>query len=358
MHLFEVRRRTILGCALILFLVSAYSMSWAGEYEVSGSIYEIIPQRGASDLQCSNEFTVFVRDCGWLIRTVEVDSNGNTYVREVGSTNGVEIYETGTRLNAQADNKSPPTNSSGPRGGKEAPPFNITLIVTNGIPVGQVNKDMVGHIWLMFASSCYWKAQHTQQLTPVYDWHASAPVNPFLTQTAEWELLAGEGSLPREVRYLGVWDETNGLYRVTGTNSVGGILIPSGFTFEERHAWAVSHKMELYKRVEAVVRSVRATCSLKSLLPVPDGPTIINDWRIKGEGNLPGVPYYSNAIMGKWPSVEEARTQAAARQAQRTNRGQGQQRVSQRHTTSVAIILICSLMLGPVGIYFVWKRSR
>jgi len=316
--------------------VTAVSVSLSGlasEYEVSGNIFEIIPQSGGGELRCSNEFTVFVRDCAWLVRTVEVDVKGNSHAREVGSTNGIEIYEIGMGLGTPDDTSGTPTNSTGHQGGKRTQPLDIALIITNGIPVGQLNKDMVGHIWLMFASSCYWSGQHTKKLTPVYDWHASAAVNPSLKETAEWELLAGEGSLPQEVRYLGHWDETNGLYRVTATKTVGGVLIPTGFTFEERHASRMTHKVELYKRVEAVVTSVQpSSCSLKSLIPVPEGPTIINDFRLRGERNLPPIPNYSNPIAGNWPSVGEAKKQAEARQAERTNRGPGQERLIQRRT--------------------------
>ena len=38
-----------------------------------------------------------------------------------------------------------------------------------------------------------------------------ARANPDLKVSAQWQLLNGPGALPREVGYLGQWDETNRL---------------------------------------------------------------------------------------------------------------------------------------------------
>jgi hypothetical protein len=38
---------------------------------------------------------------------------------------------------------------------------NRTSISMTGIPVGGQDKDMAAHVWLMFASQCYWSNLHT-----------------------------------------------------------------------------------------------------------------------------------------------------------------------------------------------------
>jgi len=163
-------------------VVGTVISSSASEYEVKGTITQTINYRRGGDhlkdyvKQTTNEFTVYVRDCAWLIQTVENDGKGRSWQREVGSTNGTEIYEFN---------------------GRQA------FISDNGIPVDLGYEQVSGHLWLMFASQCYWDSQHTDQLTPVFDFEASVGANPNRKVTASWDMLNGPGSLPREVRYLG-----------------------------------------------------------------------------------------------------------------------------------------------------------
>jgi hypothetical protein len=289
----------------------------AAEYEVTGNIRETIVQNGnRGDLCCTNGFTVFVRDGAWLIRTFETNTIGAVMKREFGSTNGRDIY--GITVSSQPAAPANPagTNSPGPANVRRPQPYNLAEITTTGIPVGNLDKDMHAHLWLMFASQSYWTHLTTNRLTPVYNFNAAAPLNPNLTVEGTWDLLGGPGSLPREARYLGQWGETNGLYRVTGTNLVGGVLIPSSFFFEERHVGPIEgdslvHSMALRKRVDAVVTSVKPVCSLTNLLPVMEERTIIIDRRLAGS-----LPDYLNPTPGKWPSVQEAGPLAADRQAQ------------------------------------------
>src|ERR1017187_4705020 len=133
----------------------------------------------------------------------------------------------------------------------------------------------------MFASQCYWTKLKSERLTPVYDWHAAIAAHGSRRNvTAKWELLAGTGSLPREVAYLGQWGETNGLYRAKGTTLAGSTLIPNGFVFEERYVGPIQgnsliHGMALRKRVEVEVTAIRPVCSKASLLPSPPPRTIV-----------------------------------------------------------------------------------
>ena len=290
---------------------------WAAEYEVEGNIRETIVQNGnRGDLLCTNGFTVFVRDGAWLIRTFETNTNGAVMKRELGSTNGRDIYGITVSAQPPAPVKPAGTNSPDPANVRRPQPHNLAEITTTGIPVGNIDKYMFAQLWLMFASQSYWTHLTTNRLTPVYNFNAAAPLNPNLTVEGTWDLLGGPGSLPREVRYLGQWGETNGLYRVTGTNLVGGVLIPSRFFFEELHIGPIEgdsfvHSMTLRKRVDAEVVSVKPVCSLTNILPVMEDRTIIIDRRLAGS-----LPDYLNPTPDKWPTVQEAGPLATERQVQ------------------------------------------
>src|ERR1051325_4766297 len=66
----------------------AFSSS-GSEFELKGRITQTITDPNVSAIQTTDEFTIFVRGCGWLIQTI--DESGR--LREVGSTNGSEVYE-------------------------------------------------------------------------------------------------------------------------------------------------------------------------------------------------------------------------------------------------------------------------
>ena len=311
----------------------AASDSRAVEYEVSGRIRGTVIENGTTTVY-SNEFAVYVRDCSWLIQTTE-DIAGHRLIREVGSTNGTEICE--FLLAVDATKKDD---------------ISKAFITPSSVPIDLLDKGMVGHLWLMFASRCYWGSQHSEWLPPVYDWHASIGANPNLRKRAEWVLLEGTNSLPREVRYLGEWDETNGLYRVIGTKVVAGMQIPTGFVFEERYA--VRKGMVLRKRVEAEVSSVRGVCSRASLLPVlSTDKSMAIDWRLRRHATERVIPSYAIARSEKWPSIDEARALLAAAKT-----GDGASLRSQGNRVVVVDIVICLLVLGPVAILLFRKRFR
>jgi hypothetical protein len=268
------------------------SFSLASEYEVRGSICQSI-----GPLEHSNQFTVYVRGRGWLIKTIENETNGSVLERQVGSADGSEIYETSVPLQDA-------TNAPDARAGRRLPPYNIARITTTGIPVGQLGTDLFAHLWLMFASGAYWSAQHTNWLTPVYDFNACAALNPSLKVPATWGLL-GPGSLPREVRYMGAGGRVAALYSVAGTTNIGGVLLPNEFAFDRYEPRYPE------KRVWAVVASVSAVCSLPSLIPVPADRTIVIDRRLSGV-----LPDYLNPTPGKWLTIAEAQRLAEARQDQ------------------------------------------
>jgi hypothetical protein len=224
------------------------------------------------------------------------------------------------------------------------------------VPVGQMDDAVVGHLWLMFASQCYWPNLKTDHLTPVYDWHASiAAGGGKLSVKAEWDLLKGPESLPREVRDLGQWDETNALYKASGVTLAGGTPIPNGFVFEERHA--VQFKgMVLRKRVDVDVTSVRPVCSVSNLLPSPQAMTMVIDRRVDQGAPTNRPPAYPNPVSGQWASLNEATKLAEARKITDSDALRHFQ-VQPSHHPRVVIVVVCCLMLGPLGAYFLWKRT-
>jgi len=260
--------------------VQTHFPSSGHEYEVDGLVNQTMIQFNGTNLHASASFTVYVRDCGWMIKTVETNEIGGIVAREIGSTNGAEIYECSHGL-----------GGSGPMMGQ---------IQSNNIPVGEQDSAVVGHLWLMFASQCYWPTLNSDQLTPIYDWRASvgAASSVFGNRgkvSADWELLNGPGSLPREVRYF-----PNASYTITGTNSTDGMLFPAGFVFKQFQG------DRLIKRVEVQVTAIRPVCSRANLIPLPSKGTLVNDERFdSGVPNRP--PSYQNPVFGQWLTVEESK---------------------------------------------------
>ena len=262
--------------------VQTRSPSSAYEYEVDGLVNQTMIQFNGTNLHASASFTVYVRDCGWMIKTVETNELGSVSGQEIGSTNGTEIFEC--------------EDGSG---------MGFADIVSNNIPVGEYDSAVFGHLWLMFASQCYWPALNSDQLTPIYDWRASVAAASSMfgnrqKASVDWELLNGPSSLPREVRYLDAMNRTNAIYTITGTNSAGGMLFPAGFVFKQFNG------DRLTKRVEVEVTAIRLVCSRANLIPLPSKGTMVVDRRFdSGVPNRP--PSYQNPVFGQWLTVEESK---------------------------------------------------
>ena len=259
--------------------VQARPSSPGHEYEVDGSVNQTMIQFNGTNLHASASFTVYVRDCGWMIKTVETDENGVVIDRKIGSTNGTEIFECTGGLGGL------------PRMGQ---------VESSSIPVGQLDSAVVGHLWLMFASRCYWPTLNSDQLTPIYDWRASAAAAGSVfgnrgKVSGDWELLNGPESLPREVRYF-----PNAIYTITGTNRVGGLLFPAGFVFKQFQG------DRLIKHVEVQVTAIRPVCSRANLIPLPGKGTLVIDERFDS-----GAPNrtisYQNPVFAQWLTIEEAK---------------------------------------------------
>jgi hypothetical protein len=324
-------RYLVLGAAIL----ALPSSGMAYEYEARGTVVQTIANPKVPVTRTTNEFAVCVRDQAWLILTAQNDGKGHSWQREVGTTNGTEIYES--------------------NGGQ-------AFIYDTGIPVELLDKGVNGHLWLMLASRAYWTSLHSDQLTPAYDWQASVAANPSRKVSAKWDLLDGPGSLPREVTYFGLWGETNGLYRVTGTNSVGGMLFPSGFVFEESRVGPLNpdsfvHDMLVRKRVEVEVTSIQPVCSRKSLLPVREsGATVVTvDWRLKEATSRNNIPSYIVPDSETWPSAVEAKKLLEARKPRAVP---GPRQLAQPRRLFVVGAVVSALALGPVSISLMRRLRR
>jgi hypothetical protein len=245
-----------------------------------------------------SKFTVFVKDCSWLIQTTDHDEAGKALVeRETACANGAEVYEV----------QRPPSGNSteARRSG------NYATIVSNNVPVGQSDAYLVCHLWEMFASGCYFEELSTNWITPVYDLNASAAVSPDLKREAKWELINGQGSLPLSVVYFESGRlqsgprRTNATYTATGVTNVGGIKVPSGFVFELRTSsrfasgpvisGTTNAAYRIRKQVAATVTSVREGCSRKDLSPAASGMTIVIDHRLPPVAVPTGTTTFSQA---------------------------------------------------------------
>ena len=249
--------------AFVCLLLGAIARVPAAEYEVDGQIEQTIYKRdGSVGALEKSQFTVFVRDCSWLIQTTQSNTNGKPVVAtETACVNGTEIYEVS--------------------GG-------MATIVSNTVPVGQRDGYFVCHLWQMFASSCYFKDRTNSWLTPAYDLNASANVEPDLKRKGQWDLIDGQGSLPRSVVYYQDSGSVDATYTATGVTNAGTIKIPSGFMFErKRSGFGVEINAQgkpvtpypLRKRAVATVTAVRPVCSRKDLTPTAKGRTMVIDQR-------------------------------------------------------------------------------
>ena len=326
-----------LAVCFVLGVLGAVSIpSRASEYEVEGKIHQTIVKFDGTQEEFDTQFKVFVRDCGWLIKMVDEDRSATGWRREVGSTNGWDIFEYSPR--AQGLNRSwfQPTQGSGTNrpwlpdtwesevaeykasSHPERKVPNNANITRGNVPVGVIDREVVGHIWLMYASQCYWSTLKSGLVTPLYDFNASAPGDPLfmMKAPAKWELLDGAVSLPQEVSFPGGSAGTNVFYRATGTMRVGSAIIPSGFVFEQRDVVYYSLGTRARKRIQGVVTAARPVCSLTNLLPVPEGFTLVIDWRLKGSDRSSPLPNYVNPVPGTWPTLDESKALAKAHDEQ------------------------------------------
>lgn len=325
--------------AILLAGAVAGSMA-AAEYELDGTIDQEMYYGGEGGVQWHerSDFTVYFRDGSWLIRLVPPNTTGiPEAIDEYGSPNGAEIFQLRIPLqprNAATNTNPRPAVSNAPPGSLQpAPPPYMLVLVSNSVPVASDDGSVIGHLWLMFASQEYFQHLRTNRLTPPYDFNASVMGgNPHIKLAAEWELMSGPARLPLKVVYYnggGFYNAnangellfhrygppyndgfTGAVYRATGVLQAGQVRVPGGFVFEE-FAPRVTHRSKddliLRRRAEAVVTAVRPVCSRRSLAPVANDRTLVDDWRLVQA--QPPIKHfaYMRPQVGRWISVGESR---------------------------------------------------
>jgi hypothetical protein len=264
------RSLLILQRLVVTALSTCCLQSLASDYEVKGVIRQTIFSIVRGDRSVTNDFTVTVNDCAWSIKILSDAGMGIITERKVASTNGVEIYDYVSFLRVPDRIATVETNGTPAKTNKSSLPVSTVQITTNGLPIGANDGDIVGHLWLMFASSCYWASVQTNWLAPVYDYNAAAELNPNLRVKATWVLLGNSNSLPREVTYLDNDGVPVGAYSITGGDLVGDMAIPTSFLFEEHRGSSDSSQgLVLHKRVEAEVTTMSAIHPAQDLIPMP-----------------------------------------------------------------------------------------
>lgn len=280
------------------------------EYEVDGEIIQTnFAQDGGVRSVKRSHFSVFVRDCSWLIQTRDHDEAGKLLlVRETGCNDGKEIDEVEGDV---LDDKEAGT-------ARGVGTWNVGSIVSNSVPVGQMDDYIVSHLWLMFASGCHFSSLSSNWLTPVYDVNASVPVNPNLKREAKWELVHGPGTLPLNVVYLDKQDVTNATYFATGMTNVGERRMAAGFVFEQRVGGShfspgpvgpgeTAPSYRVRKRAVATVTAVSAVCSRTDLVPAAKGMTIVVDERPPQNPAQKAPPSYVVQNGVKWVGTADAK---------------------------------------------------
>ncbi len=301
----------------------------AQEFEAEGTIQEHIIQPGQPDSTTSAAFKVYVRDCAWLIETAETNSSGTIKQRRVGSMNGTEIYQ------ITSYPKAGPSVSAANPAGVGRPGIlgaDSGQVVSNSFPVGSMNDSIIPHLWVMFASQCYFKSQNpTNRLMPVYDVDSALADTADLRLEADWELMKGGISLPlkmvyynnggfyhmstnRVVKFQNYGPPYNGgftdaVYAVTATTNFGGTPFPAGFTFKEFSPGGgpTRDQLQARKTAEAVVTAFRPIYSRKDLLPEIENVTQVQDLRLARAA--PKVASFTYVLTkgANWLPLPEAR---------------------------------------------------
>jgi len=315
-------------CSLALFVTLKVSATVVGgeasrEYEIEGAIDQACFVSDHCQITMKAQFKVMVQGCQWLIQTVEdkhiIDDIGSRQLeylkRENGSTNGAEIFDVVTPLKGGIRNAT---------------------IVSNDIGFGQMDADVVGHLWLMLASGSYFSSLKTNEMTPVYT--PMLLTERRLKQKVEWRWLAGPESLPQSVNYFYA-GRTGAVYQVTSTTNIEGSLFPTGFVFEAPG-----------KRATAVVTAIRAHCSVTSLLPVVDNGTAVSDRRMLPANPPLKVEYIALRNSGVL-TIADARKAYDKKQKLSAS-------AKALPVVQVLLTVVCFLPLAVYGVYLWTHRKK
>jgi RNA polymerase sigma factor (sigma-70 family) len=260
------------------------------EFEADGELTE---QRIHGDKIISQEsesFEVSVKDDKWFIATKpQPGSQPAVMARyETGGENDT-IYQV-----SYFDKKTLASNSLNTANTA------IGRIETATVPENYVGNQ-VAELWLAFASSHYLDGAKNGKLKPVYHMIDPSMRNEGWEDPAHWKRFDGEPRLPRMVDYINEKDIgvnggrrlliplpppfekgfTRASYNVDSATNIGGLTLPTGFSFKEYYVDWNSHpaKVKVMRSVQANVTSVRTVCERTNFIPTLKEATYIGDDR-------------------------------------------------------------------------------
>jgi RNA polymerase sigma factor (sigma-70 family) len=237
--------------------------------------------------QASESFQISVKDDKWFIVTKpQPGSQPAGIVRyEVGGENNT-IYQV-----SYFDKKTlAPTSLN----------TAIGLVETAIVPKN-IAGSQIAELWLAFASSHYLDGAKNGKLKPVYDMIDSKMRNEGWEDTAQWKRFDVEPRLPQMVDYINeknvgvnggqrlliplpppfVKGFTRASYNVDLVTNVGGLTLPTSFSFKEYYVERNTQPagLKVMRIVQANVTGVRAVCERTNFIPTLTEATYIGDDR-------------------------------------------------------------------------------
>ena len=176
----------------------------------------------------------------------------------------------------------------------------IGRIETATVPENYVGNQ-IAELWLAFASSHYLDGAKNGKLKPVYHMIDPSMRNEGWEDTAQWKRFDGEPRLPQMVDYINEKNIgvnggrrlfiplpppfgkkfTRASYTVDSITNIGGLTLPTGFSFKGYYVEWNSQPAELkvMRIVRATVTNVRTACERTNFIPTISEPTYIGDDR-------------------------------------------------------------------------------
>jgi hypothetical protein len=372
-------------CCFVLFLSfflwSSQSVPAQPAYELHGIIQdERYVESLRSNVTNTGSFSVYVNDCGWLIRGDIPHLDRTTGVREIGSTNGTEIFEVSLLIMPQfapQESSEAKSDSAADPSPAQAQPISTrqgfqAFVKPGPMPASCSPSDgRFAHLWLMFASRCFFAGREDSEILAAYDINSCVTRGNDYTMEGAWVLSTAQPGLPLSLAYINrrghpfardaegnrtfvpfdpPFDAgfTNALYTVTGTTNVGRLVLPTGFIFERfRPGWTNRQPAPVLEaRSVATVTNFMPHCSRTSLVPELPPRVVVIDMR-----ELPADPskkpiHYSGAA-GQWLPVEEAKRVHEARL----------RRHAPRELRPLHYVLFVVALVLPLGGIALWKRK-
>jgi len=173
--------------------------------------------------------------------------------------------------------------------------------VETAIVPENIQGNQIAELWLAFASSHYLDGAKNGKLKPVYQMIDSSMRNEGWEDTAQWKRFDVEPRLPQMVDYINEKDIgvnggrrlfiplpppfvkgfTRASYTVDSVTNIGGLTLPTGFSFKEYYVERNTQPAELkvMRIVQANVTSVRTVCERTNFIPTLTEATYIGDDR-------------------------------------------------------------------------------